>query len=78
FSEGEMELDLDSYSGFYTGEKIDEEAAAEIVSQTKIYSANVVGKRSVGIFLKQKLVKKENIKKISNVPFVQVYNVSEL
>ncbi|MGC8628936.1 MAG: DUF424 domain-containing protein [Candidatus Micrarchaeia archaeon] len=78
FSEGKRELDLEKYSLFYMGEKIEENEAREIIKQGKIYSANVVGKRSVSIFVEAGIVKKESIATIKGIPIVQVFNVSEL
>ena len=69
------ELDLDKYSGFYKGELVDEAKAREMIDED-LYSANVVGERSMLIVVDKGLVKKDEIKAISNVPFVQIFKVS--
>ncbi len=76
FKEGKKRLDLKTYSGFYTGEKKSEKEAEEIVSKSKIYSANIVGKRSVGVLIKLGIVKEEEVMHIQEVPFVHLYSVS--
>ena len=73
--QGKMELDLKTYSDFYRGDLISEETALSIVTGDGLYSANIVGKNSVGIFLVKGLVDKNQVKKISKVPFVQLYMV---
>ncbi len=75
---GEKEIDLKKYAGFYSGEKVDEETAEKILSENMdFYSANVVGNRSVVIFIKNGIVKKENVMKIGSVPYAQIYRVKQ-
>ncbi|MEM3181290.1 MAG: DUF424 family protein [Candidatus Micrarchaeaceae archaeon] len=76
YEEGKRQLDLETYAGFYKGEKLDEKSAEEVISKAKIYSANVVGKRSVGIFVKHGLVNKESIIEIEGIPCAQIFNLS--
>ena len=47
--EGKRELDLEKYSGFYNEELITEQEAKSRIKDD-LYTANVVGKRSVQIF----------------------------
>lgn len=75
FSNGLSKLDLDKYAEFYKGELVNEEKAKDMINLDEIYSANIVGKRAVGIFLEKKIVKKSEVKTISGVPFAQVYSI---
>ncbi|MGC8676115.1 MAG: DUF424 domain-containing protein [Candidatus Micrarchaeia archaeon] len=74
-SEGNRQMDLDTYAEFYVGEKLEEGAVAKALDSVRIYSANVVGKKSVGIFLKKGIVKKENVMEIEGVPYVQIFSL---
>jgi hypothetical protein len=72
---GKLVLDLDRYASFYKGELVSEEEAAARVSGERIYSANVVGERSVGIVVKFGLAAAEDVKIVEDVPFVQIYAI---
>ncbi|MGC9037677.1 MAG: DUF424 family protein [Candidatus Micrarchaeia archaeon] len=74
--EGARIMDLKTYSKFYVGEKKSEKEVEEIVSKAKIYSANVVGERAVGVLIKMGIVKEEEVMRIQQVPFVHLYSVS--
>ncbi len=74
--EGARLMDLKTYSNFYVGEKKSEKEVEEIVSKAKIYSANVVGERAVGVLIKMGIVKEEEVMRIQQVPFVHLYSVS--
>lgn len=73
--QGKIYLDLEKYAGFYKGELLNEEEASGIVKGEEIYSANVVGERSVAIMMSKGIVGKDDVKKVGKVPFVQIYNV---
>ena len=75
YVEGKMELNLKDYAEFYKGELVDESEAEDGVKGELIYSANVIGERSVGIFLKNGIAGEENIRRISGIPFIQIYNL---
>ncbi len=75
-SEGKMELNLDRYADFYKGQLLEPaEAERNIKEEPSIYSANVVGNRSVNILIKNGIVGKEDVKQVEGVPFVHLYNV---
>ncbi len=72
---GKLVLDLDRYASFYKGELLSEEEAAGRLSGERIYSANIVGERSVGIVVKSGLVGADDVKAVEGVPFVQLYAI---
>lgn len=67
FFEGDAVLDLSS--DFYKGEKVSRERAAEICKRA--YIINAVGEESVSLLVSQGFIEKNNIKKISRMPFAQ-------
>ena len=73
--EDKIELDLDTYSGFYKGELMAEEDANELITDEDLYSANIVGERSLLIVMEKGLVKKEEVRRVSGVPFVQIFKI---
>jgi hypothetical protein len=75
YAEGRMELNLKDYAEFYKGELVDESEAEDGVKGELIYSANVIGERSVGIFVKNGMAGEENIRRIRGIPFIQIYNL---
>lgn len=52
---------------FYKGEDLPEERVIDILKDAD--STNIVGKNSIKVALKAKIIKKENIKKIKEIPF---------
>ncbi|MCL5100471.1 MAG: DUF424 family protein [Candidatus Marsarchaeota archaeon] len=74
YSEGKLELDLKSYSEFYVGELINEEEV-ETYIEGELYSANIVGKRSVGIVVSKGIVSRDDVKEVGGVPFVHIYTM---
>lgn len=71
--DGEKYLKISEY--FYNGEEMDEE---EILNELEdANSINVVGKESVNFCIKNKIVDKENILKIKNVPYAIVIFYNE-
>ena len=73
YREANVELDLDRYADFYRGKLLDEERARGMIAAEELYTANIVGDDSVGLFLKQGLVSKSDIKRVQGVPFVHIY-----
>ncbi|MDE1873744.1 MAG: DUF424 domain-containing protein [Candidatus Micrarchaeota archaeon] len=73
--EGKLFIDLDRYSEFYRGELVSEEKAKAMVDGVELYSANIVGERSVAVMMNKGIVGKEDVKKVGRVPFVQVFKV---
>ncbi|MEM3781520.1 MAG: DUF424 family protein [Candidatus Micrarchaeaceae archaeon] len=77
YEDGKRQLDLETYSGFYKGERLDEKSAEEEVSKEKFYSANIVGKRSISIFVKHGLLDKSGISEICGIPYAQIFSISD-
>ena len=73
---GKIVLDLKKYADFYKGELMSEEEASGVVEAEELYSANVVGERSVTIMIKNGVVGKDEVKKVAKVPFVQVFKMN--
>lgn len=72
--EGEVVIDLDKYSGFYKGDLISEAEAAEVLNDD-IFSANIVGKRSIEAVVKAGLAKHGDERIIAGVPFLQIFTI---
>ena len=70
---GKLVIDLDKYAAFYKGELLSEEEASERVGKEKIYSANVVGERSIRIVVERGLAEASDVTSAEGVPFVQIY-----
>lgn len=73
-AEGKLEIDLKGYAPFYQGELVSEERASSLVSP-EVFSANVVGDRSVRILVEKKIVAPGQVRRIQGVSFVQIYSV---
>ena len=72
---GKLLVDLDRYASFYKGELLSEDEAAERLGSEKIYSANVVGERSIGIVVKCGLACADDVMSVGGVPFIQIYAI---
>lgn len=66
-------LDLDRYASFYKGELLSEEEAAARLAGERIYSANVVGERSIRIVVDCGLAEPSDVTSAEGVPFVQLF-----
>jgi hypothetical protein len=66
-------LDLDRYSSFYKGELISEEDASARLAGERIYSANIVGERSIKIVVDHGLAQPSDVTSAEGVPFVQIF-----
>ncbi len=75
YVEGKRELDLSSYSGFYRGELADEKEVESTLPVSDFYTANIVGERSVGIFVKRGLASPSQAHKVKGVPYLQLFRV---
>ena len=74
---GDIEMDLKTYSEFYKGDLVGkEDAKKEIERVDDIYSVNVVGKESIEVAIEEKLIQKNNVKKVQKVPYAHAYNVN--
>ncbi len=66
-------INLISHSSFYKGNLCTEK---ELENALKNFdSANLIGKKSVGVALSKKLVLEEEVVYINNFPFIQIYKV---
>jgi hypothetical protein len=75
FQEGMLVLDLERYRSFYEG---DISSPSFIMEEMKnATSMNMVGERSVGIAIKLGVIKKGDVRRICNVPHVQIYKVEK-
>ncbi len=74
FQEGKKELDLKKYASFYDGERVSAEELSKSLGK-KFSSINLVGKETISTALPLGIFKPEHVKKISNVPYVQVYRL---
>ena len=72
--EGKTEIDLERYGAFYRGKLVSEEEAKKELAG-KVYSANVVGDRSVGLLIEKGIVKKEEVRRVQNVAFVHLFRM---
>lgn len=72
----ELELDIKNYQDFYNGKLINkEEILDENIKIKELLSVNIVGEEAVFYGIKNKIIEKQNIKKINNVPYAQAYRV---
>ncbi len=62
----EKGLKLDVTERFYKGKLFKEEDAVELIRNAK--SINVVGKNSIKLMVKEKLIRREEVIKIKNIP----------
>lgn len=74
FEEGEKLLDLKS--GFYDGKRMPKE---EIIDNTqdRNFHVNAVGKESVEFCISRKIINKDNVMTISDIPYAQAVIVKE-
>ncbi len=76
FREGRIKIDLLHYGGFYRGDLITEEEAARRIDRN-VYSANIVGNRSVGVLVNLGIVKDDEVKTVQGVRFVHLFRVDK-
>ncbi len=74
-TEGAREIDLQKYSDFYKGKLITPEQAEEEIGEDPFFSANIVGKDAVDVFIKKGVVQQESVSTIAGVPFVHIYSI---
>ena len=71
-TDGKITIDLKKYAGFYKGEKVTEED--KIVKELKsCNSINLVGKRSVGLAIKNRIIEEQNLIIVNGIPHAQAY-----
>lgn len=76
-TDGEVVIDIKSYSGFYKGDLLNRNQAGKKLSEhlDNIYSANIVGKESVEVAMEVSLIHKDNVMHISGVPYAHAYKI---
>lgn len=74
--EGDILIDIKTYSAFYNGELADKKRALEIISNAdRIYSANLVGEEAIEVGLEAKIIDPSNVLRVKKVPYAQAYRV---
>jgi hypothetical protein len=73
-AEGDLEMDMRAYAGFYKGDLIDPKNAKRLIDAETIHSANVVGKESVDAAIASSIIQKGHVKTIGDVPYAQAYS----
>lgn len=75
-SEGDVHMDLKTYSSFYKGTLVGkEEAKKKLSAMNDIYSVNAVGEESVEVALDAHLIEKGNVLRVQGVPYAHAYKV---
>lgn len=64
---------IEASKRFYKGEKKSEKEIVEIMKQAE--NLNLLGKKTVSLALKNKIIKREGIIKIKDVPHAQMYQL---
>lgn len=73
--EGKRVIDLKTHANFYKGSLVTEKEAAEALD-SDIYSANIVGKRSVKIAIDKGIALKEQVMKVKDVEMLQIFSIA--
>jgi len=71
YSEGGVEIDLDTYSSFYRGKVVGKEEAVSLLKEFD--SLNVVGKSAVALCIELKLGEIDDVRYVQGVPILQIY-----
>ncbi len=73
--DGDIEIDIKSYSKFYKGELIEKESVPTVEELGELNSVNIVGDESVGIAVERSLVDKSSVKRVGDVPYAQAFKM---
>ncbi len=65
----EKGLQLDLRPNFYKGEEKDEKESYELIKTA--YIVNAAGEKSINFCIKEKIIEKDNVKKIKKIPYAQ-------
>lgn len=71
--EGRVHMDLDKYREFYIGEQAEEDDVKTALKE--FASANLVGKKAVGVALSLELAAREDVMYINETPYIQIYKI---
>jgi hypothetical protein len=74
-TEGDVEINIKDYSDFYKGELVSAEKAHSMIKPEMIHSANIIGKESVEIAIKSKIILKESVKKVNKIPYAYAFKI---
>lgn len=72
--EGMVVINIRDYSGFYKGDKVEGKELDAIYKQD-IFSANIIGRKSVELAISSKIIKEEHVKTVGGVPYAHAYRV---
>jgi hypothetical protein len=73
FEEGDTILDLKTYASFYRGENANAGELEKALGEFD--SANLVGKKAVGVAVGKGLAAEGDVKYIKNIPHLQIYRI---
>jgi hypothetical protein len=73
--EGELEINIRDYSDFYKGELVTEQRASEILDPRRVYSANIIGKESIRVAIKKKILDKNSVRKVKDIPYANIFKI---
>jgi hypothetical protein len=73
--EGEIEINIKDYSEFYKGQLVNVEKAAGMLRPERLYSANILGKKSIEAAIKGKIIHKDSVRKINKIPYANAFKI---
>ncbi len=75
-NDGDVYLDIKSYSSFYKGELVSADRAMKIIGvHESVHSANLIGKESVEVGLEVGLIDKSSVLEVKKIPYAHAYKV---
>lgn len=74
-TEGDIEINIKDYSGFYKGDLVDVKKAKDVINAETIHSVNAVGKEAVSAAIENSIIEKGHVKRINDIPYAQAYSV---
>jgi hypothetical protein len=74
--EGTVIINIKDYSEFYKGELIGEMELDNRYKQD-IFSANIVGRKSVDLAVSNRIINKEHVKIVDGIPYAHAYRVDK-
>jgi len=66
-------FDIKTYASFYKGDLVEKKKALSMLDGLKVNSANIVGKESIDVAIEAKLIEKENINFVNEIPYAQSF-----
>ncbi len=74
-SEGDVEIDVESYADFYKGELIDGSDAPHIDLIDNFSSANIIGEEACSAAIRCAIIGENAVKFVDGVPFAQAFRL---